>query len=168
MNNYEKLTRDQFWTFLNTTPKGESETWTKFGHGITDLSIDYNPQIETEKYINNKNATSSHESNQKQSNDITHRCFKNEPIFEYMNSLRDKVGDATKSQVLEVDTWNGTEKEGVMTYPAKKTDVITPVTSFLGENAEIGYSIYFNGDPEEGTVTITDGKPTFTPTATVE
>jgi len=168
MDDYVKLTRDQFAWFLDTTPNEETPTWAKIGHGVTDGSIEYNPQIETEKYINNKNATSSHESNQKQTNDIAHKCFKGEPIFEYMNKLRDKVGDNSRGHFLEVDTWNGKENEGAMTYPAKMSNVITPVSSFLGETAEIGYTIYFNGDPTEGVVTIVDGKPTFTPSVTVE
>ena len=159
---YEKLTREQFAFYLDTTPAAETPTWKLLGFGISEAAINYNPQINTEKWIINKNATSEHESNQKQS-DINQKCYKNEPCFEYMNSLRDKTGDAVKGHILEVDIWNGTEEETTMKYPAKLSDCITPITSFLGENAEIGYSIYYNGDPVEGTVTITDGTVTFTP-----
>lgn len=164
MSKYEKLTRDQFAWFLDTTPNEESPTWELIGFGINEAGIEYNPQVETEKFIIHKNATSSHESNQKQSS-ITQKCYKGEPIFEYMNKLRDKSGDAVRGRILEVDSWNGTGEADAKKYPAKMTEVITPVTSFLGENAEIGYDIYFNGDPEEGTVTIANGTPTFVPSA---
>ena len=164
MDNYEKLTREQFAWFLDVTPKSETPTWELIGYGITEAGIEYNPQVETEKYIIHKNATSSHESNQKQSS-ITQKCHKGEPIFEYMNKLRDKTGDAVKGKILEVDMWNGSGNDAVQ-YPAKMTEIITPVTSFLGETAEIGYDIYFNGDPKEGVVTISDGKPTFVESVT--
>ena len=37
------------------------------------------------------------------------------------------------------------------------------VTSYgTGENPVIEYSIYYNGDPSVGTVSITDTKPVFT------
>ena len=161
---YEKLTRDQFAFYLDITPSAEAPTWKLLGFGITEGQIVYNPQISTEKWIIDKNATSEHESNQKQM-DLTQKCYKGEPCFEYMNTLRDKTGNAVKGRILEVDIWNGTEVESVMTYPSKMSNCITPVSTFLGENAEIGYSIYFNGDPQEGTSVITAGAPVFTPTA---
>lgn len=166
MNNtdYEKLTRDQMAWFLDTKPKS-THSYDLLGFGVSSAQINYNNQITTEKWIINKNSTSSHESNQKQS-DITQKCYKNEPCFEYLNGLRDKTGSAVESTLIEVDIWNGTaEESGVVKYPAKKSNVITPVSSFLGEVAEIGYSIHFNGDPVEGTVVITDGKAVFTANA---
>ena len=40
------------------------------------------------------------------------------------------------------------------------------VTSYAtGESPVIEYSIYYNGDPIVGTVTIADSVPTFTPDA---
>lgn len=162
--NYEKLKRNQFAFFLDITPKAESPTWKLLGVGITEGKINYNNQITTEKWIIDENATSEHESNQKQM-DVNQKCYKNEPCFEYMDSLRDKSGDAVKGHILEVDLWKGTETEGVMKYPAKYSNCITPVSGFLGSNAEIDYAIHFNGDPIEGNITIANGIPTFTPNA---
>ena len=161
---YEKLTRDQYVNYLDITPSAEEPTWELLGFGITNGQINYNNQISTEKWIINKNATSSHESNQKQM-ELTQKCYKGEPCFEYMNKLRDKSGKDVQGHILEIDMWNGTEQDSIMTYPAKLSDCITPVSSYMGETAEIGYGIYFNGDPVEGTVVITGGKPVFTPTA---
>lgn len=42
------------------------------------------------------------------------------------------------------------------------SDGLVAVTSYSGEQIE--YDLYYDGDPVEGTVTITDGVPTFTPT----
>lgn len=161
---YEKLTRDQFAFYLDITPKAENPTWKLLGFGITEGKINYNNQISTEKWIINKNATSEHESNQKQM-PINQKCYKNEPCFEYLNTLRDKTGDYVKGHILEVDIWNGKETDGITKYPTKFSNCITPVSDFLGENAEISYTVYFNGDPTEGTVSIANGTPTFTPDA---
>ena len=66
-----------------------------------------------------------------------------------------------KSHVLDIDRWNGSSNS----YPAKMSDVIITVTNYMGENAEIEYDIYYDGDAQEGTVTIANGVPTFTPNA---
>ena len=43
-----------------------------------------------------------------------------------------------------------------------KSDCIIAITNYMGEDASIEYSIYYNGDPKEGTVTLdSEGKPTF-------
>lgn len=157
---YEALERYQFAWFLDVTPKEKEPTWKLLGFGITEGTIEYNPQITTEKFIIHKSATSKHESNQKQS-DVSLMCYKGEPIFEYINGLRDKTGKDVQGRILEVDMWNGTENDSVMKFPSKKSNCITPVTSFLGERAEIGFSIYFNGDPISGTSTISGGEPSF-------
>ncbi len=84
-------------------------------------------------------------------------------MFEFVNEGRDKLN--YKTQVLDIDRWNGTGT----TYPAKMNDVIITVTSYMGENAEIEYDMYYDGDATEGTVTFdsTTGVPTFTPTASL-
>ncbi len=161
---YEDITRDQHVIYLDTTPKAENENWELLGFGVTDGTINYNPQITTNKWIIHKNSTSSHDSNQKQM-DVNQKCYKGEPCFEYLNTKRDKSGKDVQSHALEIDLWNGKEVDGVMKYPAKRSNCITPVSSYMSDTATIGYSIHFNGDPVEGTATIVDGKPVFTPNA---
>ena len=46
-------------------------------------------------------------------------------------------------------------------------DVVITVTNYMGENAEIEYDIYYDGDATEGTVTFTGSTPTFTPTTSL-
>ena len=45
------------------------------------------------------------------------------------------------------------------------SDAIIAITSYNGE--EIQYDIYYDGDPTEGTVSISDGVPSFSPAASL-
>lgn len=160
----ERAKRTQFMTYLDMTPKLATPDWALLGQGVNSFAIAYNPQISTEKYIINDNATSSHDSNQKQG-DVTQKIYKDDPCYEYMNTRRDKVGADVEGHVLDIDILHGKDTSGAMIYPAEMSDCITPVTSHLGEDAVIEYSIHYNGDPIVGTVVIIDGKPVFTPAA---
>lgn len=153
----EKIKRSQYQKFLDTTPSSTA-TWKVIGIGINEASVEYNPQVNTEKWIIEDTARSDHESNQKQLS-VTQKCYKNDPEFEYINSCRDKLNCV--SHILEIDTWNGSQGS----YPAKKSDCLITVTSYSGE--EIEYTIYFNGDPVDGTASIADGVPTFTATTSL-
>ena len=153
----EKIKRSQFQKFLDVTPSS-SYSWKVIGIGITEGSVDYNPQVNTEKWIIEDTARSDHESNQKQFA-VTQRCYKNDPEFAFIEAGRDKLNYT--SHILEIDTWSGTNGS----YPAKLSDCLITITSYSGE--EIEYTIYFNGDPVSGTASITDGTPSFTPSVSL-
>lgn len=155
----EKIKRNQFLTFLDTTPSGNSRTWAIVGVGVDEYSQAFNPQVDTEKWIIEDNARNDHTSNQKQGS-VTQKCYKNDPAFEFVANGRDKLN--YKTHILDIDTWNGTGSGSSATFPAKMSDGLVAITSYSGE--EIEYDLYYDGDPTEGTVTITDGVPTFTPT----
>lgn len=155
----EKIKRSQFLTFLDTTPSGTSRTWAIVGVGVDEYATAYNPQVDTEKWIIEDNARNDHTSNQKQGS-VKQKCYKNDPAFEFVANGRDKLN--YKTHILDIDTWNGTESGSSATFPAKMSDGLVAITSYSGE--EIEYDLYYDGDPTEGTVTIKDGVPTFTPT----
>lgn len=156
----KKIERSQFLTYLDTTPSTNSPTWKILGIGVTDYGIDYNPQVDTEKWIIENNARTDHSSNQKQGS-VSQTAYKNDPLFEFVNAGRDKLN--YKTNILDIDMWNGTGS----TYPATKSEGKIVVTSYMGENATIEYDLYYEGDIVPGTVTITDGVPTFTPTVSL-
>ena len=158
--NIEKIKRSQYLTFLNTTPTATNPTWKALGVGVNAFGISYNPQVDTEKWILEDNARNDHTSNQKQAS-VTQKCYKNDPCFEFVAEGRDKLNYVT--DILDIDTWDATNGA----YKAKKTKGIIVVTDYMGENAEIQYDLYYDGDAEEGTCTIVDGVPTFTPTASL-
>jgi len=157
--NIEKIKRSQFLTYLNTGTSAVP-VWSVLGVGITEYGIDYNPQVDTEKWIIEDNARNDHSSNEKQSS-VTQKCYKGDAVFEFINGARDQLN--FKAQVLDIDRWNGTGT----TYPAKKNDVMITINSYMGENAEIEYTIYYDGDATEGTVTFAGTTPSFTPTTSL-
>lgn len=156
----EKVNRSQFVTYLDTTPSASSATYALLGVGITDYGIAYNPQVDTEKWIVEDNARSDHTSNQKQGS-VSQKIYKNDPCFEFVNAGRDKLNYMT--HILDIDRFNGNNG----TYPAKLSDGLIAITQFMNDNAVIEYDLYYTGDAVEGTVTITDGVPTFIPTVSL-
>lgn len=156
----EKINRSQWLTYLDITPNGATRTWKVLGIGITDYSVDYNPQVDTEKWIIEDNARSDHSANEKQGS-VTQKTYKGDELFEFVADGRDQLNYKTK--ILDIDRWNGTNNS----YPAKMSEGKIVITSILGENSEIEYDIYYDGDVTEGSVTIADGVPTFTPTTSL-
>lgn len=156
MDNITKIKRSQFATYLDTTPDSTA-TYAILGVGITDYAISYNPQTDSEQWIIEDNARTTHESNEKQSS-VTQSMYKGDPCFEFAVQGRDKLN--YKTHILDIDIWNGTGT----TYPATLSDGMLVVTSYGGDSAELEYDLYYQGDPTNGTVTIAqDGTPTFTP-----
>jgi hypothetical protein len=153
----KKMDRTEAVTYLNTTPS-TTATYKVLGWGINAYGIDYNPQVSTEKDIIHQNASTSHDGNQKQGT-VSQKIYKDDPCFVYVNSLRDKSGSDVETDIIDIDTWDEVS-DGV--YRAKKSDVTIAVTKYMDETAVIEYDIYYNGDPVEGTATITAGVPTFT------
>lgn len=155
-----KIDRDEFVTFLDVAPSSTTPSWKVLGVGITDYGISYNPQVDQEKWIIEKNSRNIHSSNQKQGS-VSQTCYKGDDVFEFVAAGRDKLN--YKTHILDIDMWNG--NNGV--YPAKMSDGLIGITQFMNENAVIEYDLYYDGDAVEGTVTITDGVPTFTPTVSL-
>ena len=73
-SNIEKIKRSQYRKFLDTTPSS-TETWKIIGIGVNEASVEYGPEVETEKWIIEDTARSDHTSNQKQLS-VTQKCYK--------------------------------------------------------------------------------------------
>ena len=163
-NGIKKIDRDDgLLTFLDTTPNSTA-TYNALGVGITDYGISYNPQVDSEKWIIEKNARNIHRSNEKQGS-VSQECYKGDPCFEFIAKGRDELN--YKTHILDVDVWDGTESGGVITAPAKLSDGMIAVTQYMNENAVIEYDLYYQGDTKTGTATIqADGSVSFTPDST--
>ena len=159
----EKIKRSLFATFINTSPGEGSENWVRMGKGITSQNISYNPNVTTEQYIDEDNAYSSVDS-YAPSLDGTQTCYKGEPVFEYIDGLRQNraVGSALETEVLFVYMY--TTGSG-SSYKAEKNKCVIQLGDFGGDgggNVTMTYTIGLNGDPELGTASVTAGKVTFT------
>ena len=159
----EKIKRSLFATFINTTPGDGAETWSRMGKGITSQNISYNPTVTTEQYINEDNATSSVDS-YAPSLDGTQTCYKGEPVFEYIDGLRQSraVGSALETEVLFVYMYAGTEGA----FKAEKNKCVIQLGDYGGDgggNVTMTYTVGLNGNPIVGTASVEDAKVTFTP-----
>ena len=157
----EKIKRSLFATFINTTPGDGEPTWAKMGKGITSQKISYNPTVTTEQYIDEDNAYSSVDS-YAPSLDGQQTCYKGEPVFEYIEALRQKraVGTELETEVLFVYLYDGAENA----YKAEKNACVIQLGDYGGDgggNIQLSYTIGLNGDPVQGTATIAEGKVTF-------
>ena len=157
----EKIKRSLFATFINTTPGETAENWVRMGKGITSQNISYNPNVTTEQYIDEDNATSSVDS-YAPSLDGSQTCYKGEPVFEYIDGLRQKraVGKELETEVLFVYLYDGTENA----YKAEKNACVIQLGEYGGDGGgsiQMTYTIGLNGDPVVGTATIAEGNVSF-------
>ena len=157
-----QLYRDQFVHFVNIATKtGESADpkWVQEGTGVEALSVAFNPQKDTYKDITKRTATTSFNSYQLSSSISGKRLYSDDEMYSYLNDLR-KTATAGETQLIEVDTASA-ETGG--SYEAVRYNILITITEWLGEDATISYDIDYS-NPVQGTVTISDGKPTFVET----
>lgn len=158
-NSFTKITEDQFVRFIDTTPTATNPTWALVA-AVEEggAGIDYNPNIDRLKLIVNQNATSNHTSNDKQMS-VTYLAYKGDPCFAFVNAGRDQLN--YKTRLLEVDLWD----ETTGTYSAKMSEATIGITSYHGDTIE--FDVYVDGDATEGTVTVANQVPTFTPSTSL-
>ena len=157
------IKRSQIQAFLNTAGKDGSASYKIVGNYMPSGSYDYNPQSTTETYIVNDNATTTLDSYQI-AFDGEMKCAKGDAVFDYIDSLRYNVavGDDAVSEVVLVDTY---ESKTTGKYRAQKFACTVSINSFGGDGGQtptISFNIGINGDPVQGTATISAGTCTFT------
>lgn len=157
-SNLEKILESQFVRFIDTTPTS-TPTWVLVAAVEEDnAALEYNPNIERIKYIVDNSARTDHTSNDKQMS-VPYQAYKGDPCFEFVEKGRDKLNYTTR--LLEVDLWNVDNGS----YAAKMSDATISITSYNGKTIE--FDVYADGDPKEGTVTLSGQTPTFVPTTSL-
>lgn len=137
---------------LNTTPSAETPTYNRVGHGVTDMSISYNPQVTTEQDVTQDTAET--EVTGYQPNiPASQKARKGDPVYDFVNELRRKRAtfDDCKTDIVLVDLYDGDETNG---YTAEKQPVAVQVDEYGGAGSDpltLGYTINFCGDSVEGT-----------------
>lgn len=164
----ESIKRSRFMLFLNTTPKETAATYNLIGNGVTELSIDYGAQTNTEQYINADSASTEVTSYQPTA-PVTMTAKKGDPVFDFVNALRRKraiLSDA-HSDIIMADAYDVANADDLAAIPSEKQPVSIQIGSYGGpadEPLSIDYTINFRGDSEEGTFDATS--KTFTATET--
>lgn len=155
--------RTEIATFLDTTP-ASSATLSLLGMGITDYGQDYNANTTTEKYIIDDVATTTLDS-YNISATASQTCYYGDAVYDYINELRRKaaIGEEVRTHVYDVDKYDYTGSGSSRKYAATKYDCAVVVNSYAkGERPAIEYTIYYNGTPTLGTVSISgEGVATF-------
>lgn len=161
-NQRRKLGREETLSYLDVDPTKPYD-WALIGIGINSMGQNYNPQKLTEKWIIYKNSTTTTESYQI-SVPASQKCYKGDPVFEFINKIRRKagVGSECVTHILDVDSWDSVTEEGVTKCNATLYECNISITKYNDENAVIEYDIDYNGDPVLGTIVFNNEKPVFT------
>lgn len=149
--------RSQYAHWIDVTPDSTA-TYEIEGIGVEALSMEYNKQIDTFKTILSDTADSVFQNYDIQSSISGKRIYRDDAIYNLLDKLR-RNAKALETTLIEVDMGKATGSS----YTATKYNILIAIDDFLGENATIGYSIYYK-NPVQGTVVITAGKPVFTET----
>lgn len=156
-----KIKRSQVKTFLQTatTP---SVVLSLIGDGVTTGTINYNPEVTTETYIHEDNATSVIE-RYAPTLPVEATAINGDAVFEYIDNLRKTRATLDAAETYIVNVWLYETPASTDQYPAEKQAVSIQIDSFGGDggvSAKINYTINFIGDPVAGTYDVSDG--TFT------
>jgi len=153
--------------FLNVTPKEQSEKLALVGNGMTSGSYSYEASETSETYIINDNATTIID-NYAVSLDGEMKCIYGDEVYDYINGLRYDLATGTDAEttVTLIDKYD-VNTDGA--FKAQKFACSISISSYGGDGGAtptIGFKINVNGDPTNGTVTMTNGKPVFTEVTT--
>ena len=159
------ITNEKRAVFINTA-SDSTAVYNRIGEGINTFTPSNNGTISTKHYINDKFATSRRNGIQKQWAFSGDRVI-DDPANDYLVSLTEKTGSEVETTLIIADLVDpvGTSKNA---YKAKKYEVMVDVTNDGsiegGQDVAIDGTIYANGDPVEGYITITDNVATWSDT----
>ena len=170
MENLHKVKHSEIPAFLDVTPSTDTPSYKIAGNFQTAGDRTYEATESEENYINEDGATTDVESYKVSLDENEMKCVKGDPVFDYVDGLRYNLatGTAAETTVLLVDKYEYTDEEGTIKYRAQKFKCSISISKQSrqgGEISKITYKVNCNGDPTNGTVTITGGEPTFTPNA---
>lgn len=145
--------RSAFLLFINTSGGGGTGGYALVGDGVTELSISYNAQTNTEQFIHQDTATTTITGYQPNA-PVTAQVVKGDAAFEYINEMRKKlpIGSGAYTDVVMVDVYEAAASGGA--YPAVKQPVSIQIDSYGGAASDplsIGYTINWRGQGTEGT-----------------
>lgn len=155
-----KLKRSHLIHFVDAGMAKGSPEWFKIGKDVEDMSIDMGVDTETKKNILDETTIVDNGYEPTVAVD-TYYADTNDAIYDPLVNIamNRETGDACKSKVLEVLI----EDTEATSHRAWIEDAVIKPTSYGGAQGgvQIPFTIGFDGNRKEGTVTIADGVPTF-------
>lgn len=151
--------RSSYAHFIDINKGVGTVDYVREGVGVEALSMAYNPNIDTFKTILSDEADSVFKNYDIQSSVSGKRIFSDDEIYTMLDEARRKA-EHIETTMLEIDM------STTSPYKTTKYDVLIVMDEFLGEDATISYNIYYK-KPVQGTSTISNGKPTFTPSVSL-
>lgn len=158
-----KLKRSYLLHYIDASFGGQNPIWFLIGKHISDMSVELNPETEVIKNIldetvtNDKGYEPSIEAN-------TYYADTGDAIYQKIKdiTMNRLTGDECKTKVLEVVI----DTDGA-THSAWQEDCIVKPKSYGGAQGgvNIPYNIGFNGNRVNGTVTLENRVPSFSPAA---
>lgn len=157
------MNREERYAFINTTPSSETPTWKLFGDSVESLNKDFNTNEKTIHPITRKNAKTTTTGHSKSSS-VTQLGDRTDPTFQLIDDFfwNEAKGSAAETDYLEVAPDRASLGEP---YPAKKSRILISQQSEGGDGGDAytyAYTIHWISDPIFGTVTVTEGVPSFT------
>ena len=156
-----KLKRSQLIHYIDASFGGNTPVWFKIGKHASDMSVNLNPTTETIKNIWDETVTNDN-GYEPSIEGVTYNADTGDAIYEKLKdiSMNRLTGDDCKTKILEVVI----DIVGT-TFSAWQEDCIVKPQSYGGPQGgvSIPYNISFDGNRIEGTATITNQTPTFTP-----
>jgi len=153
----EKVKRKLQAIYIDTTPTEATKTYELIGVNVSEATINYNPQVNTEQDIVSDTASSEIVGYQPNVS-ITQQVSKNDPAFEFINAIRRSratLADSYTSIVL-VDLYDETTSNSGI-YVAEQQNCSIQIDSYGGAGSEplsIAFTINFRGDGVDGQFTL--------------
>ncbi len=146
-----KIKRSQLAMFLNTGTK-QAPAWSLIGEGVTEQTINYNPQTSDEVYVHQDSGTTDVES-YKPNIPTPMTAYAGDDVFEFVDDIRKnrKVLADARSEICIVYLYDTPVADA---YPAEMNDCSIQVDDFGGpggESAKLNFTINLIGDPVVGT-----------------
>ena len=157
-----KLKRSAHLFYIDTTFGGSTPSWYLVGKDVEDMSIELNPDVETKKNILDETTVNDNGYEPSISVDT---YYANPSDGDFYTKVKDialnrLTGDACRTKVLEVLVDKATGP-----FDAWQEYAVIKPQSYGGPQGGISipYNVHFDGERVQGTATIANKGPTFTP-----
>ena len=168
-----KLSRDKYILYIDTSFGGETPNWFKIGKSLSSLAMELNPDVSTEKNILGETFVVDNGYSPQTSVDPYYATV-GDGLYEKLKdiAMNRKTGDACRTTIMEVVLDDFTAGEVITNnFSAWVEDVVVKPTSFGGDTAgvSIPFEIYLDGNRQSGEAqyegSYKTSAPTFNPSA---